>query len=256
MDEKKLTSANQSLLNRFEKQRLTIGDVLIDRQQSLVRQLKSWTRRLSTFKDDSSIRLHDRSTQKNLFIGIDDDENLQSLVLDLTKKLNIKKELDFIFIHLTHDEIVDSPFFLHIYWWKYADNIWILLQLVETFPSIITKVQLEGSIDHDKLEQSLFIQAINFLLQKISDEEEYEQDLDIILSLVERMNDTTNMTNLPLLLVCNDLLKINSIPSEKIKEIRKSVHNQEFITPEIIELVFDHIEEEDDLIHSKRLMIA
>ncbi|CAI2172422.1 14093_t:CDS:2 [Funneliformis geosporum] len=197
MDEKKLTSANQSLLNRFEKQRLTIGDVLIDRQQSLVRQLKSWTRRLSTFKDDSSIRLHDRSTQKNLFIGIDDDENLQSLVLDLTKYCpdaddkNIlekcKKRLTAV---ITSDGIVR------------AEQSALTPEEIKMlrFYYFQQQLQLEGSIDHDKLEQSLFIQAINFLLQKISDEEEYEQDLDIILSLVERMNDTTNMTNLPLLL--------------------------------------------------------
>ncbi|CAG8623037.1 11993_t:CDS:2 [Funneliformis mosseae] len=117
-----------------------------------------------------------------------------------TRKLNVKKELDFIFSHLTSDKIVDTPFLLHIYWWKYADNVWIQLQLVETFPSIFTKVQLEGSIIHGKLDQCLFIQAINLLLQKIYDEEEYEQDLDILLSLVYRINDTTNLTNLPLLL--------------------------------------------------------
>ncbi len=63
------------------------------------------------------------------------------------------------------------------------------------------------------------------------------------------MNDTRNLINLPLLLICNDLLKINSFPSEKIKKIiylGRSAKRQEFITVDIIELVFNCLNYDDD----------
>src|SRR5438045_5625009 len=80
MDEKNLRSADPSLLNRFEKQKLSINDVLDKRQQSFVQQLKDWIKRIITFENDQY-----RFTQKDLFIGFDEDETLQSLIFNITK---------------------------------------------------------------------------------------------------------------------------------------------------------------------------
>jgi len=53
-------------------------------------------------------------------------------------KLASKEILDYILRHLIgviEDKIVD-PFILHIYWWKYANEILIQLKLIETFPNL------------------------------------------------------------------------------------------------------------------------
>ncbi|RGB41967.1 hypothetical protein C1646_810360 [Rhizophagus diaphanus] len=154
------------------------------------------------------------------------------------KKLNHVKELDFIIKHIIGDKIVSSPFLLHIYWWNHAESILIQLQLIEMFPTTFEKAQKDFII-YGNLDQLLFNEAINFILQKIYYNEECEKEMDIVLSLVNRMNDTKKLTNLPLLQICNELLKIKLIPLEKIKEMINlgRARRQEFITIEIIELV-------------------
>jgi hypothetical protein len=79
LDERNLRSADLSLLDHFEKQKLSISNFLNERQQSLVQRLDDWTRKISTFEDGSY-----KFIQKDLFIGFDNDETLQSLVLDIT----------------------------------------------------------------------------------------------------------------------------------------------------------------------------
>ncbi|CAB5202129.1 4818_t:CDS:2 [Rhizophagus irregularis] len=73
--------------------------------------------------------------------------------------------------------------------------------------------------------------------------------MDIVLSLVNRMNYTKKLTNLPLLQICNELLKIKLIPLEKIKEMINlgRARRQEFITIEIIELVLYILDNNNDL---------
>ncbi|CAB5385552.1 unnamed protein product [Rhizophagus irregularis] len=164
-------------------------------------------------------------------------------------KLTSKENLDFILrnlIGVTEDKIID-PFILHIYWWKYSNEILIQLKLVETFPSIIIKAQ-NDFIVHGQLGQYLFRESINTILQNICDDKSWKQDMDYILSILpiikEIDNDSENFSNLNLLLTCGDLFKINSIPSEKIKEIiylGKSGKKHEFITTEIINLVFSNL---------------
>ncbi len=86
MDEKNLASADPSLLNRFEKQIMSINDTLNDRQQSFVENLGDWVRRTSTLiRSNQMTQLRNRFTQKDLFVGFDKDETLQSLVIDITK---------------------------------------------------------------------------------------------------------------------------------------------------------------------------
>jgi len=84
MDEKKLVLADPPLLNRFEKQKMSINDVLNDKQKILVENLGDWTRRISTLVGMSSSR-NNEFTRKDLFIGFNEEETLQSLVIDITK---------------------------------------------------------------------------------------------------------------------------------------------------------------------------
>lgn len=83
MDEKNLSSTDPSLLNRFEKHTLSFNDVLDEKQQSLIRELKDWIGQMYTFRNDPTIQLH--TSKFALFFGFDKDESLQTLVLENTK---------------------------------------------------------------------------------------------------------------------------------------------------------------------------
>ncbi|PKC52634.1 hypothetical protein RhiirA1_447377, partial [Rhizophagus irregularis] len=85
MDETKLALANPPLLNRFEKQRMSINDLLDDKQKLLVEYLDNWTNQITTLvKANSVTGLHNRFTKEDLFIGFDKDETLQSLIFHIT----------------------------------------------------------------------------------------------------------------------------------------------------------------------------
>src|SRR6266516_669827 len=86
MDENNLVSTDLLLLNRFEKQKMSISDILNDKQKLLVKHLDNWTKQMSTLvRINSATQLCNRFTQKDLFIGFDKDETLQSLVIDIIK---------------------------------------------------------------------------------------------------------------------------------------------------------------------------
>ncbi|CAB4494063.1 unnamed protein product [Rhizophagus irregularis] len=86
INENKLDLADPQLLNRFEKQKLSINDILNDRQKLLVEYLDNWTKQMSTLvKDNSITHSCNKFTLKDLFIGFDKDETLQSLIIDITK---------------------------------------------------------------------------------------------------------------------------------------------------------------------------
>ncbi|RIA93442.1 hypothetical protein C1645_819410, partial [Glomus cerebriforme] len=97
MDEKKLASADPPLLNRFEKQKMSINDTLDEKQNVLVENLSDWAKRMSTLVGGSTSMTQRQSrnkfTQKDLFIGFNEDETIQSLVIDIAKK-NPKAEED------------------------------------------------------------------------------------------------------------------------------------------------------------------
>src|SRR4051812_6437872 len=167
-----------------------------------------------------------------------------------TYKSSSKGNFDFILRHLIGDKIVNDPFILHAYWWKYADNILVQLKLTENFPNIITKAR-NDFIVYGKLDQYLFRKAVNSILQNICDNKPWKQDMNYLLSAYDKINDVKNFFNLELLLICSDLSIINSIPLEKIKKIihlGKSTKNQEFITTEIINLVFTSLDKNNDVI--------
>ncbi|UZO02840.1 uncharacterized protein OCT59_021318 [Rhizophagus irregularis] len=175
-----------------------------------------------------------------------------------TRKLKSKKELDFILRNLVGDKIVNDPFLLHLYWWKYRDNILTQLQLVENFPSIITKIQ-EEFIVYGTLDQYLFKESIGFILQKIcNNDDEWEHKMSIILSLSNKINTTKNSAILSLLLICSDLFKINTIPLEKIKEVinlGKTAKKQELINVDIIEFIFDDLDYNNNSTHIRSFIM-
>ena len=80
MDESKLEKANPPLLNRFEKQKMTINDTLTTHDHELVDILKEWVRLISTMTDKPK-----EFKQNDLFIGFDENETLQSLVIYVSK---------------------------------------------------------------------------------------------------------------------------------------------------------------------------
>ncbi|CAG8824246.1 16106_t:CDS:1, partial [Racocetra persica] len=87
LDEKKLATADPPLLNRFEKQRMTVDDLLTDNHQKVVKILNTWTQQMVSMVETDRVNLSQISfTQKDLFIGFDENETLQSLVYDIMAK--------------------------------------------------------------------------------------------------------------------------------------------------------------------------
>ncbi|CAG8697425.1 10085_t:CDS:2, partial [Racocetra fulgida] len=77
----KLPLADPPLLNRFEKQRLTLNETLSNHEKRLVERLKDWTREISTIvesEDDTKSLFN----ETDMFIGFSSEETLQSLVID------------------------------------------------------------------------------------------------------------------------------------------------------------------------------
>ncbi|CAG8443124.1 10027_t:CDS:10 [Scutellospora calospora] len=85
LDEKKLKHADPPLLNRFEKQKMTINDTLTKHETELVQQLSNWAKQMVTVFGKSTFDPNGKFSQKDLFIGFDPDETLQSLVIDVKK---------------------------------------------------------------------------------------------------------------------------------------------------------------------------
>ncbi|RIA83496.1 hypothetical protein C1645_880465, partial [Glomus cerebriforme] len=79
MDENKLEKADPPLLNRFEKQKMTMNDALTPQENVLVELLEEWTAELISIVNLKGFK------QKDLFIGFDENETLQSLVIDVKK---------------------------------------------------------------------------------------------------------------------------------------------------------------------------
>ncbi|PKY59724.1 hypothetical protein RhiirA4_482717, partial [Rhizophagus irregularis] len=86
MDENKLALADPPLLNRFEKQKMSINDILDNDQKLFYENLNDWARKFSTPIDNNqATQSRNKFTQKDLFIGFDKNETLQSLIIDITK---------------------------------------------------------------------------------------------------------------------------------------------------------------------------
>ncbi|CAG8540805.1 10279_t:CDS:10, partial [Racocetra persica] len=75
MDEDKLEHTDPPLLNRFEKQRLTINDILSERQKELCEVLLKWVHQISKLQSAKANEFN----EKDIFIGFDKEETVQSL---------------------------------------------------------------------------------------------------------------------------------------------------------------------------------
>ncbi|CAB4393294.1 unnamed protein product [Rhizophagus irregularis] len=237
-----------NLINYYEKYYFEELDIL--RQDSENINNESYEDHIEDFKNNV-ISIHPYFEYLQRYSEFYYNDFIRIILSTYSIKLISKENLDFILrnlIEVTEDKIID-PFILHIYWWKYSNEILIQLKLVETFPNIIIKVQNDFVV-HGKLAQDLFRESINSILQNICDDKPWKQDMDYILSILsvteEIDDDLGKFSNL---IICNDLLKINSIPLEKIKEIiylGKSGKKQEFITAEIINLVFNSLDDNNN----------
>ncbi|CAG8763718.1 15978_t:CDS:2, partial [Cetraspora pellucida] len=77
----KLPLADPPLLNRFEKQRLTLNETLSSYEKGLFERLKEWARQISTIveSEENTKKLFNET---DMFIGFSSEESLQSLVID------------------------------------------------------------------------------------------------------------------------------------------------------------------------------
>ncbi|CAI2175317.1 7490_t:CDS:2, partial [Funneliformis geosporum] len=90
LDEKKLKNADPPLLNRFEKQRMSINDILNKGEKELFNQLQEWTWQMSTIAGTAGTKF----TINDLFIGFNKEETLQSLIIDIKKKDPMMRDRD------------------------------------------------------------------------------------------------------------------------------------------------------------------
>ncbi|CAG8500146.1 9201_t:CDS:10 [Diversispora eburnea] len=99
MDEAKLPYADPPLLNRFEKQKMTMNDILTTDERNLVDELYKWAEQMATYPTQNMFTpSHKKFTLNDLFIGFNHDETVQSLVIDVKKN----------YPHLDDEGIIDK----------------------------------------------------------------------------------------------------------------------------------------------------
>ncbi|CAG8802718.1 18795_t:CDS:1, partial [Racocetra fulgida] len=92
LDEKNVDFADPPLLNRFEKQKMSINDILNDDMKRMVEELANWTKHISScVKEDMSFL---DFNEHDIFVGFNKEETLQSLVILNSNNLQIKDEKD------------------------------------------------------------------------------------------------------------------------------------------------------------------
>ncbi|CAG8631484.1 21109_t:CDS:10, partial [Gigaspora margarita] len=91
LDEKDVDLSDLPLLNRFEKQKMTINDMIDNSKKRLLNELVKWSMRISTF-----LNIEGEATSKfnesDMFIGFDKEETLQSLVIYNSNNPELKDE--------------------------------------------------------------------------------------------------------------------------------------------------------------------
>ncbi|CAG8573444.1 16784_t:CDS:2, partial [Dentiscutata heterogama] len=80
LDEKKVDYSDPPLLNRFEKQRMTISDIIDDGMESLLNRLIEWSKQISTLVNVED-EIASKFNENDIFIGFDKEETLQSLLI-------------------------------------------------------------------------------------------------------------------------------------------------------------------------------
>ncbi|CAG8650034.1 27430_t:CDS:10, partial [Gigaspora margarita] len=83
LDEKNVNLADPPFLSRFEKQNMSINDVLDDYMEKLVAKLADWSQQISNYikKGEKGDTSKSEFNEHDIFIGFDKEETLQSLVI-------------------------------------------------------------------------------------------------------------------------------------------------------------------------------
>ncbi|KAF0525877.1 e3 ubiquitin-protein ligase [Gigaspora margarita] len=92
LDEKNVDFADPPLLNRFEKQKMAINDILDDDMKRMVEDLANWTKNISTCVNEDMSVLD--FNEHDIFVGFDREETLQSLVILNSNNLQLKDDND------------------------------------------------------------------------------------------------------------------------------------------------------------------
>ncbi|CAG8493234.1 1592_t:CDS:10 [Gigaspora margarita] len=89
LDEKDVDISDPPLLNRFEKQKLSINDIMDDNMKRLVEELEKWSNQIGAIAESEF-------NEKDIFVGFDKEETLQSLVISISNdpKLNYNEVLN------------------------------------------------------------------------------------------------------------------------------------------------------------------
>ncbi|RIB21686.1 hypothetical protein C2G38_2175948 [Gigaspora rosea] len=93
LDEKKVNYSDPPLLNRFEKQKMTINDIIDDEMEGILNKLVEWSQQISTLlntEDETASNFN----ENDIFIGFDKDETLQSLVIYNSNNPELEDEND------------------------------------------------------------------------------------------------------------------------------------------------------------------
>ncbi|CAI2192020.1 19558_t:CDS:2, partial [Funneliformis geosporum] len=182
MDEKNLALADPAFLNRFEKHKMSIHDTLNDRHKLLVENLSNWARQISTLIGVNQIaHLYEKFTQKDLFIGFDKDEVIQSLVFDITLVAFLK---EFVYKFLKNYVQEDNSLFkslikeindylnLSMYFFDFTLDLWtsdIKQELVERlFPTCLLVSHAYDSYIYIVNEKAMVDKQINQNLSTVS----------------------------------------------------------------------------------------
>ncbi|CAG8487332.1 35591_t:CDS:10 [Gigaspora margarita] len=93
LDEKKVNYSDPPLLNRFEKQKMTINDIIDDGMEGILNKLVEWSQQISTLLNTEDVTVSNFN-ENDIFIGFDKDETLQSLVIYNSNNPELEDEND------------------------------------------------------------------------------------------------------------------------------------------------------------------
>ncbi|KAF0517032.1 e3 ubiquitin-protein ligase [Gigaspora margarita] len=85
LDKKEVDFSDPPLLNRFEKQKLSIDDVMDDNMKRLVKELEKWTNHIGNIAASEF-------NEKDIFVGFNKEETLQSLVISNSNDPNLNDD--------------------------------------------------------------------------------------------------------------------------------------------------------------------
>ncbi|CAH1761994.1 12274_t:CDS:10, partial [Entrophospora sp. SA101] len=167
MSQKNLEEADPPLLNRFEKQKITLIDILTNENLQLVKVLKTWVEKISKITD--TVYSNDKFTECDLFIGYNEDETLQSLVIDVKKNnpnLNDDEILELckgsLIAIATSDGIIRAEKSglsqKEVNYWK---NVYLKLQFHDNIVDYIKNYLLDASSSDEQIGECIIVNTFS-----------------------------------------------------------------------------------------------